>query len=243
MNIKKEEYNISFLSKDIKRFNQIFALLLQDINAISNLPYFRVDCTKERIVIHLPADNSSFAFLARLMQEIEDFSIKYVSNKSELDDEMKSKQEKNIVSTSTEQSRKEGDFHSDKVTEKNITETIAEPSTKFDAMRLSENVLEVPCKPGEKPLYKDCIDSSNMKVSEQSVNGKSDDNSKKLKRRANSNMAKVRDYVLNQDVVYVKELKSIFKDLPSASVSNAVHHLNKKGLITSIGHGKYKVNK
>lgn len=76
-------YKISFSSKDIHSFNKIFASLLQNITSIKTLPDFKVDCNKERIVILLPASDESFSFLAKIMQEIDDFTMTFVSNKAE----------------------------------------------------------------------------------------------------------------------------------------------------------------
>lgn len=82
MSIVGDEYRISFLSKDISKFNKIFATLLENLTSTENLPDFRVNCNRERIVIQIPAHPESFSFIAQIIQEIDDFSIAFVSDKS-----------------------------------------------------------------------------------------------------------------------------------------------------------------
>ncbi len=80
MTIVENEYNISFSSRDISRFNQIFATLLQNITSTETLPNFRVNCNKERIIIRMPQCQESFSFIAQIIQEIDNFSITFVSD-------------------------------------------------------------------------------------------------------------------------------------------------------------------
>ena len=77
-------YKISFSSKDIHSFNKIFASLLQNITSVETLPDFKVDCSKERIVVLLPSSSKSFSFLAKMMQEIDSFRMTFVSDKEDL---------------------------------------------------------------------------------------------------------------------------------------------------------------
>lgn len=87
-----DEYKISFSSKDITKFNKIFATLLQNLTSAENLPNFKVSCNSERIVIQIPANPKSFSFIAQIIQEIDDFSMAYVSNESIPDEDNISKQ-------------------------------------------------------------------------------------------------------------------------------------------------------
>lgn len=82
MAIAGNEYRISFSSRDISKFNQIFATLLQNITSTEKLPNFRVNCNRERIVVQIPAHPESFSFIAQIIQEIDDFSIAFISDKS-----------------------------------------------------------------------------------------------------------------------------------------------------------------
>ena len=84
MTIVGEEYRISFSSKDISKFNKIFATLLQNLTSTEKLPDFRVNCNKERIVVQVPTHPESFSFIAQIIQEIDDFSMSFVSDKREL---------------------------------------------------------------------------------------------------------------------------------------------------------------
>lgn len=82
MTIVGDEYRISFSSKDISKFNKIFATLLQNLTSTEKLPDFRVNCNKERIVVQVPTHPESFSFIAQIIQEIDDFSMTFVSDKS-----------------------------------------------------------------------------------------------------------------------------------------------------------------
>lgn len=82
MGIVGDEYKISFSSKEISKFNKIFATLLQNLTSVDKLPNFKVNCNKERIIIQIPAHPESFAFIAQIIQEIDDFSMSFVSNRT-----------------------------------------------------------------------------------------------------------------------------------------------------------------
>ncbi len=84
MAIVGDEYRLSFSSKDISNFNKIFATLLQNLTFTEKSPDFRVNCNRERIVVQIPAHPESFSFIAQIIQEIDDFSVTFVSDKSTL---------------------------------------------------------------------------------------------------------------------------------------------------------------
>lgn len=81
MDIMGNFYKITFASKDISNFNKIFARLLQNLKSDTALPDFKVNCNKERIIVQIPAHPESFSFIAQIIQEIEDYSMTYVSDK------------------------------------------------------------------------------------------------------------------------------------------------------------------
>ena len=81
MSIENNLYKISFSSKDVKNFNEIFAKFLQNSTSFSNLPDFSINCSKERIVILLPGDPESFFFIAQIIQEIDNFNMTFMSDK------------------------------------------------------------------------------------------------------------------------------------------------------------------
>lgn len=82
MAIVGDEYRLSFSSKDISNFNKIFATLLKNLTSVEELPDFKVNCNKERIIIQVPAHPEAFSFIAEIIQEIDDFSMSFVSNKT-----------------------------------------------------------------------------------------------------------------------------------------------------------------
>ena len=81
MSIIEDQYKITFSSRDISKFNKIFSILLQKL-APEKLPDFRINRSKERIVIQIPADPESISFIAQIIQEIDDFSMDFSSGKN-----------------------------------------------------------------------------------------------------------------------------------------------------------------
>lgn len=80
MEIQEKIYKLTFATKDIVKFNQVFAKFLYDIQneeKINNLPSFRLNCTKEQVLLTLPAEPSSFILIGLLMEEIETFGMQY----------------------------------------------------------------------------------------------------------------------------------------------------------------------
>lgn len=80
MEIQEKIYKLTFATKDIVKFNQVFAKFLYDMQneeKINNLPSFRLNCTKEQVLLTLPAEPSSFILIGLLMEEIETFGMQY----------------------------------------------------------------------------------------------------------------------------------------------------------------------
>ena len=84
MSIKGDEYRITFSTKDVSQFNKIFATFLQNLKYDENLPDFKINRNNDRIIIQVPAHTDSFYFIAQLIQEIDNFSMTFVSNKNKL---------------------------------------------------------------------------------------------------------------------------------------------------------------
>ena len=70
-------YQISF-NTNRKQFSRCFSTVLS--KSLKGLPDFHLTYSKERVSIQLPASEESFFFLAQLMQEMDEFSIKYNKN-------------------------------------------------------------------------------------------------------------------------------------------------------------------
>lgn len=125
MSIEGDSYKISFASKDIKHFNKIFATLLQKTST-EDLPDFKVNCNKERIVVQIPAHPESFSFIAKIIQEIDDFSMTFVSNKTTLPTDNTISQK--IESNDTDES------------DNSVEETVSENPISKDNIPTSEEV-------------------------------------------------------------------------------------------------------
>lgn len=72
-------YRITFSSKDIEQFNKALASVMEEAAEIKNFPEFNVTNKKGRIKIVLPADSESFVFVAKLIQQMDRYSVKFVN--------------------------------------------------------------------------------------------------------------------------------------------------------------------
>lgn len=81
MAIMGDTYKISFYSKDIDKFNRVLATVLENTKDPKELPDFKVISEDGRVRILIPAHPESFAFIAKIIQKIEDYTISFVWNK------------------------------------------------------------------------------------------------------------------------------------------------------------------
>lgn len=81
MAVMGDTYRISFYSKDIDKFNRVLATVLENTKNPEELPDFKVISEDGRVRILIPAHPESFAFIAKIIQKIEDYTISFVWNK------------------------------------------------------------------------------------------------------------------------------------------------------------------
>lgn len=248
MAIVGDEYRISFLSKDISKFNKIFATLLQNLTSTEKLPNFRVNCNRERIVVQIPAHPESFSFIAQIIQEIDDFSMTYVSDKSTLPAD-------NTVSQEVESDDKD---ESNDTVEKIESSAIVQNSDVIsdvvnETAGLSETIEvieEVAASTMEQEHHdSDTVDTAKETLVEKPIVDDTASVSEELDTVAESKVEKgsqvkqVRDYMLSMSSFTVKDLKRYFPNLTTGTINNALYLAKKKGLITATGRGEYRVNK
>lgn len=262
MAIIGDEYRISFSAKDISKFNKIFATLLQNLTSTENLPDFKVNCNRERIVVQIPAHPESFSFIAQIIQEIDDFSMTFVSDKSTLPAD-------NTVSQEVESDNK--DESNDTVergsqvklvrnymlsmnsfTVKELKQHFPNLSTGTinNALYLAKNKgLITSTGRGEyrvKAVEPHVVEKSNASTSREITqidkDNTTESNIGKTKRHT-SQSKKVREFILTLDRFSVKQVISNFPDVPAAIVNNVIRLAKTKGLITCVARGEYVVNK
>ena len=73
-------YQLSFATRDVENFNKIFANILEGLTSTKDLPNFKVNSNKERVIIKISAHPQSFSFIAKIIREMNDFSMMFVSN-------------------------------------------------------------------------------------------------------------------------------------------------------------------
>ena len=248
MAIVGDEYRISFSSKDISKFNKIFATLLQNLTSTEKLPNFRVNCNRERIVVQIPAHPESFSFIAQIIQEIDDFSMTFVSDKSALPAD-------NTVSQEVESDDKD---ESNDTVEKIESSAIVQNSDVIsdvvnETAGLSETIEvieEVAASTMEQEHHdSDTVDTAKETLVEEPIVEDTASVSEELDTVAESKVEKgsqvkqVRDYMLSMSSFTVKDLKRYFPNLTTGTINNALYLAKKKGLITATGRGEYRVNK
>ena len=81
MNKAGDTYKISFSSKDVKQFNKALESVLKDTTDTKSLPNFKVVNEDGRIKIWIPAYPEAFIFVAKIIQELDNYSIMFISNK------------------------------------------------------------------------------------------------------------------------------------------------------------------
>ena len=248
MSIVGEKYRISFSSKDISNFNKIFATLLKNLTSAEKLPDFMVNCNGERIVVQIPAHPESFSFIAQIIQEIDDFSMTFVSDKSALPAD-------NTVSQEVESDDKD---ESNDTVEKIESSAIVQNSDVIsdvvnETAGLSETIEvieEVAASTMEQEHHdSDTVDTAKETLVEEPIVEDTASVSEELDTVAESKVEKgsqvkqVRDYMLSMSSFTVKDLKRYFPNLTTGTINNALYLAKKKGLITATGRGEYRVNK
>lgn len=212
MNTTGENYRITFLSKNVKDFNSIFATLLEKMIPTADLPDFKVSCNNERIVVMLPARSESFSFIAKIVQKIDQFSIVYVSNKDTLNEE------ENIEAT---------------VVQKNTvtTETVTSPA--------EENIVttEAVTPPAEENVV--TLDATSPTV--ETNTGTIQSKIKKDKEEQKIRNKQIRGYMLTLKSFTRRDLKKRFPEASVSEINNALMYAKNKGWIMSTGRGKYIV--
>lgn len=255
MAIIGDEYRISFSSKDISKFNKIFATLLQNLTSATTLPDFKVDCNRERIIVQIPAHPESFSFIAQIIQEIDDFSMTFVSDKNTLpadntvsqEVESDDKDESNdtveeIESSAIEQN---SDIVSDTVNGTETVETVEGTDTietieETKTSTLAQKSLDASTvKEVEETVVKDPITEATIFTSTETDTGVETDTGSTVER--GSQVKQVRNYMLSMNSFTVKELKQHFPNMSTGTINNALYLAKNKGLITATGRGEYRV--
>ena len=223
--------NIRFLSsKDISKFNKIFATFLQNLTSVEKLPDFRVNCNRDRIIIQIPAHPEAFSFIAEIIQEIDDFSMSFVSNKTKVpaNDMCIKRFETNDTNVVNET----GMVKTVEVT--SITETDTECISKkvLDTVNIVKSEEEV----GKVQISEQIIPT--LTGTDKVAETNSDDTIQR-----GSQVKQVIKYILNLNSFTTKDLQLHFPNFNTITINNAVYRAKSKELITAISRGKYVVNK
>lgn len=223
MAVKDDRFEVKFSTADVGRFNQIFANFLVNTNSTKYLQRFKVDCSREQVVIYLPADTESFAFVACIIKEIDNFSMSS-EGYSQISSKNDEKGDPAVKENHIEVKNEGGEVASVANTEiANLEEEFQIKSSTMDLQPKTKNV--------------DGNASTEEKVSNTETPIKAKANSSNL-----SISAQVREYILSKDSFFVSELKEKFPG-KSAIISNVLQVAKNRGVISSDKRGHYIVKK
>jgi RNA polymerase sporulation-specific sigma factor len=236
-------FPIVFSSSKVQKFNQIFSALLQKLTSSENIPDFKVNCNKDRIIIWLPDNPSSFAFLAKIINEIDNFSMKYeaTDNDTKANNSATTSEKNGAVEIDVTQIQSEEKYHGDtkKKDEPKKEDKREEPAKEEE----SEKKEELEKKDETEISVKD---QPSKDVSANEELNLQDDNSGKVENSLNDSSiqrARILDFMLILDVFTFKELRTYFPAVEFSIINYAIHIAVKKGLINRIERGKYQVVK
>lgn len=219
MSIVGDSYKISFSSKDVKNFNGIFAKFLQNLTTAETLPDFRVICNKERISIQVPAHPESFSFIAQIIQQIDDYSLTFISDTNTISNDNSALQKGKTDETKKSVEENEGyaaiinskDDNNAEISEKTVSEDTKQI--------ISDNL------------------STSVEVDKTSLTNVTSNPKRGDKQRI------VIEYMLSQETFSLKELKEHFQNIKAGTIAFIVNDAKNKGLIISTGRGKYATKK
>lgn len=248
MDIVGDEYRISFASKDISNFKKIFATFLQNLADTESLYNIRINCNKERIIIQTLADPKSFSFIAEIIQEIDEFSMTFVSDKSNLpvgNTDMQ-KVESDALGQrgdNVEKSEFSTVVQNSKVISNGVKKAeVAENAKESEAIDVIKEVATTTMKQGDHNT--DTVDIEKETLVKKSMIENIAATSEELDTvERGSKIKQVRDYMLSMSSFTVKDLKRYFPNFTTATINNAVYLAKSKGLITATARGEYVVNK
>lgn len=246
---------IVFSTTEVVSFKKNFARFLLEMSSpeqIGDLTEFKIVSSKERVTIYLPAETDSFALLATLFKEIEDFQMKCVTvqNASSKPKEQEigkptevtvdtKASTKNATPTEsvkpTEPSAQKEESYTERKENVRDTETTvasaqeeenAEPDAKGQAEIARGEDPEVNC-PKEQKVKSAKVKKSSKKASSAKKENQS---------------AKIREYISTRQSFTVKELMQKIPDTTQNNVSQIINKFLKENRITRIGRGEYQVN-
>jgi transcriptional regulator with XRE-family HTH domain len=236
-------FPIVFSSSKVQKFNQIFSALLQKLTSLDTIPDFKINCNKDSIIIWLPDNPSSFAFLAKIINEIDSFSMKYeaTDNDTKADNSTTTSEKSGAVEIDVTQIQSEEKYHGDtkKKDEPKKEDKREEPAKEEE----SEKKEELEKKDETEISVKD---QPSKDVSANEELNLQDDNSGKVENSLNDSSiqrARILDFMLILDVFTFKELRTYFPAVEFSIINYAIHIAVKKGLINRIERGKYQVVK
>ena len=243
MEIQEKSYKLTFATKDIVKFNQVFAKFLYDIQneeKINNLPSFRLNCTKEQVLLTLPAEPSSFILIGLLMEEIETFGMQYSAGiKPSLPEKILENSSAILPVTSTESSAPVQNLNntisiSERKKQLNEIRKYMQNQDSFQVKDLTKQFTDMP--------YHSIIDL----IGREKKNGKIYMIAKGTysKYHNNTNISKkqkIREYILTLQEFSSSDIQKHFSDVHYQSIILVIRQMKKENLIKSTSYGNYKV--
>ena len=263
MEIQEKNCKLTFATKDIIKFNQIFAKFLYDIQneeKINNLPSFRLNCTKEQVLLTLPAEPSSFVLIGLLIEHIETFAMQYSAGiKPSLPEKILENSSSILPVSSTESSSTIHNFNSTIPIPKRKEQLseIRKYMQNQNSFTLKDLVKQFPDVPYhsisdllgrekkkkniyviEKGIYSK---NSSYKTHNEPVNNIENNSQNTLKENSISKKQKIREYILTLQEFSSSDIQKHFSDIHYQSIILVIRQMKKENLIKSTSYGNYQV--
>ena len=263
MEIQEKTYKLTFATKDIAKFNQIFAKFLYDISneeKINHLPSFRLNCTKEQVLLTLPAEPSSFVLIGLLMEQIETFSMQHVAGFKPSFPEKILENSSNILPiVNTESSPTAQRLPSvisipERKRKLNEIRKYMQSQNSFSIKDLVKQFPDVPYhsisdllgrEKKKKNIY--AIEkgvyskNSSYKPHNDQVNNIENNLQDTLKENSTSKKQKIREYILTLQEFSSSDIQKHFSDIHYQSIILVIRQMKNENLIKSTSYGNYIV--
>lgn len=245
---------IVFSTTEVVSFKKNFARFLLEMSSpeqIGDLTEFKIVSSKERVTIYLPAETDSFALLATLFKEIEDFQMKCVTvqNASSKPKEQEIGKPTEVTVDTKASTKNATPTESVKPTEpsaqKEESDTNGqEDDGEFENIEATEQEeQDEPDAEGQAGLARGEEPEVNCQKKQKEKGAKVKKSSKKASSAKKENQsAKIREYISTRQSFTVKELVQEFPDTTQNNVSQIINKFLKENRITRIGRGEYQVN-
>jgi RNA polymerase sporulation-specific sigma factor len=227
-----DKFYISFFSKDVINFKKAFINFLLETDKLLYLPEFKVISENKRVVICIPADIESFAFIAKFVEQMDEFKLTY----KKASKKVPSNDEDSEAFEEIEQCDKvEGDLPEESQQCDKIENDLPEESQKCDKIK------------NDLPEESQKCDERENNLPEEGEESLKNQNDKKVvpirKKKYGKKNELIRQYMITLGEFTLENLIDKFPDVPVAAIRSVIYREKCRETIFPLKRGKYSVKK